>query len=70
MVHELQRVLPVCDGFFSSMSAINDGVVRCGSGSTNRQFSCASYFDRKPISDFKCVAILDEFGRRKITRAA
>ena len=32
-------------------------------------FASASYFVRKP-SDFKCVVILDDFGRCKITRAA
>ena len=30
-------------------------------------FVGASYFDRKPM---KCMVILDDFGRRKITRAA
>ena len=39
----------------------------CGSGSTNKLFVSAYYFDRKPRSYFKCVVILDDFRRRKIT---
>ena len=38
MVYELERVLQVCNGFFCSMSAIYDGAVFCGSGSTNKLF--------------------------------
>ena len=30
----------------------------------------ASCFDRKPMKRSKCVVILDDIGRRKITRAA
>ena len=33
-------------------------------------FICASYFARKPVKWFKCVVILDDFGRHKIPRAA
>ena len=33
-------------------------------------FVSASYFDRKPMKLSKCVVILDDFGRRKITQSA
>ena len=40
----------------------------CDSGSTNKLFcKCCLPWQE---SDFECVAILDYFGRRKITRAA
>ena len=33
-------------------------------------FVSASYFGRKPMKRVECMAILDDFGRRKITQAA
>ena len=43
----------------------------CGSGSTDELF-CRCFFTLtgSQLSDLKCMVILDDFGRRKITRAA
>ena len=38
MVHELERVLQLCGGFFRSMSAHMMVLYCCGSGSTNKLF--------------------------------
>ena len=38
MVHELERVLRVCDGFFCRMSVTYDGAVLLYDGSTNKPF--------------------------------
>ena len=71
MVYELEYVLRVCDGFICSMSATYDGEVLLW-----------QWYHKQAIlyvllsltgsqgSDFKCVVMLDDFGRRKITRAA
>ena len=70
MVYELERVLRVCNGFLCSMPVTYDGAVLLWQGSTKSYFVCASYFDRKPMKRFWCMVILDDFGRRRITRDA
>ena len=50
MVHELERVLWVCDGFFCSILVIYDGaVLLCTVVAQSNYFEGASYFDRKQM---------------------
>ena len=71
MVYELERVLRVSDGFLCSMSVIYDGAVLLWQW----YHKLAILYVLPTLtgiqwSDFKCVVILDDFGRSKFTRAA
>ena len=71
MVYELERVLRVCDGFFHSMSEAYDGAVLLWQWLHKEAILYVLHnFTESQCSYSKCVVIVDDFGRRKITRAA
>ena len=49
MVHKLERVLRVWDGFLCSMSATYHGAVVVAVVAQTSYLVSASYFDRKPM---------------------
>ena len=71
MVHELERVLRVCNGFLCSMSVTYDGAVLLWQWYHKQAILYVLLtLTGSQLSYFKCMVILDDFGRRKITRAA
>ena len=71
MVYELERVLWGCDDIFCSMSVTYDGAVLVWQWLHKQAIlSVLLTLAGSQLSGFKCVVMLDDFGRRKITRAA
>ena len=71
MVCELERVLRVCNGLLCSMSVTYDGAVLLWQWLHKQAIlHVLLTLTGSQRSDFKCMAILDDFGRHKITRAA